>query len=681
MEAHVQNVASDEPIDLRDPYPMFARRRGEGGVFRGSVMDWSKTPDSLKPENLYAAVSFDAVNRVFRDGKVFNSTIYDATIGLFIGPSILAMEGPLHRAHRNLVTTAFKAKSLKRWEPEIVRPICERLIDEFIDTGRADLVRDFTFEFPTRVISTLLGLPEEDLAWFRARAVELISYHVKYKRAFEASAALKDYFLNQIELRRSAPTDDIIGDLVTAEVDGENAEAKDRRLPQVAQGERLTGDPIEATGHETSPPARYTEASIVAELERREIGRPSTYAPTISTIMDRGYVSKRGTALVPSWTAFAVIGLLEDYFAKYVDYDFTARMEDDLDRIAAGELGREAWLQTFYFGAPAAETEKGVEGLKHVVDNLGEIDARAVNSLPITEDITLRVGQYGPYLERSLPADAEAGATLPRANVPEDLAPDELTPAKAEELFATAQPSERELGTDPETGRTIVAKDGRYGPYVTEVIPEMTEEELQAWLDAQPTEYYKNGKPKPKKKPAKEKPRTGSLFTSMSVDTVTLEQALQLMSLPRVVGADAEGEVITAQNGRFGPYLKKGSDSRSLESEDQIFSITQEQALEIYAQPKQRGRGAAKPPLAEFGEDPVSGKKVTVKEGRFGPYITDGVTNITVPRGRQPEELTAEEAYQLLADKRAKGPATRGGAKKPAARKAPAKKTTARKKA
>ena len=466
-----------------------------------------------------------------------------------------------------------------------------------------------------------------------------------------------------------------------AEVDGENAEAKDRRLPQVAQGERLTGDPIEATGHETSPPARYTEASIVAELERREIGRPSTYAPTISTIMDRGYVSKRGTALVPSWTAFAVIGLLEDYFAKYVDYDFTARMEDDLDRIAAGELGREAWLQTFYFGAPAAETEKGVEGLKHVVDNLGEIDARAVNSLPITEDITLRVGQYGPYLERSLPADAEAGATPPRANVPEDLAPDELTPAKAEELFATAQPSERELGTDPETGRTVVARDGRYGPYVTEVIPEMSEEELQAWLDAQPTEYYKNGKPKPKKKPAKEKPRTGSLFTSMSVDTVTLEQALQLMSLPRVVGADAEGEVITAQNGRFGPYLKKGSDSRSLESEDQIFSITQEQALEIYAQPKQRGRGAAKPPLAEFGEDPVSGKKVTVKEGRFGPYVTDGVTNITVPRGRQPEELPAEEAYQLLADKRAKGPATRGGAKKPAARKAPAKKTTARKKA
>lgn len=465
------------------------------------------------------------------------------------------------------------------------------------------------------------------------------------------------------------------------ENDEDKPDAKDRRLPQVAEGETLTGDSVEATGHETSPPARYTEASIVAELERREIGRPSTYAPTISTIMDRGYVSKRGNALVPSWTAFAVIGLLEDYFSQYVDYDFTARMEDDLDRIAAGELAREAWLQTFYFGAPAEQTERGVEGLKNVVENLGEIDARAVNSLPVTEDITLRVGQYGPYLERRLPEGAPEGTAPERANVPEDLAPDELTPAKAEELMTTGGGTgERELGTDPETGRTVVAKDGRYGPYVTEVIPEMTEEELQAWLDAQPTEYYKNGKPKPKKKPAKEKPRTGSLFTSMSVDTVTLEQALQLMSLPRVVGADAEGEVITAQNGRFGPYLKKGSDSRSLESEDQIFSITQEQALEIYAQPKQRGRGAAKPPLAEFGEDPVSGKKVTVKEGRFGPYITDGVTNITVPRGRQPEELTAEEAYQLLADKRAKGPATKKApARKPAAKNTAAKKTTAAK--
>lgn len=221
MEAHVQDVASDEPLDLRDPYPMFARRRGEGGVFRGSVMDWSKTPDSLKPENLYAAVSFDAVNRVFRDSKVFNSAIYDATIGLFIGPTILAMEGKPHWEHRNLVSAAFKSRSLARWEPEMVRPVVNELIDEFIEAGRADLVRDFTFEFPTRVISRLLGLPQDDLPWFRQRAVELISYTVKYKRAFEASAALKDYFLTQIEQRRSAPTEDIIGDLVSAEIDGE----------------------------------------------------------------------------------------------------------------------------------------------------------------------------------------------------------------------------------------------------------------------------------------------------------------------------------------------------------------------------------------------------------------------------------------------------------------------------
>jgi DNA topoisomerase-1 len=446
------------------------------------------------------------------------------------------------------------------------------------------------------------------------------------------------------------------------DTESEKPEGKDKRLPDLAAGQALTGRDVIASGHETTPPPRYTEASIVAELEKREIGRPSTYAPTISTIMDRGYVTKRGNALVPSWTAFSVIRLLEEHFGRYVDYDFTARMEDDLDRIAAGELQREAWLQAFYFGA-----ESGTEGLKAVVDNLGDIDARAVNSIPVADGITLRVGKFGPYLEKDLPVDAPEGTDPERANVPEDLAPDELTPAKAEELFATAGPSERVLGVDPESGRTIVAKDGRYGPYVTEVVEEMTEEQLEAWLEAQPTEYYKNGKPKPKKKPAKVKPRTGSLFKSMSLETITLEDALKLMSLPRVVGQDAEGTEITVQNGRFGPYLKKGTDSRSLESEDQIFTITLEQALAIYAQPKQRGRGAAKPPLAEFGEDPVSGKKVVVKEGRFGPYVTDGETNITVPRAMDPESLTAQQAYELLADKRAKGPAKKP-ARKPAAR-------------
>ncbi|MHC6177438.1 type I DNA topoisomerase [Glutamicibacter sp. X7] len=447
-----------------------------------------------------------------------------------------------------------------------------------------------------------------------------------------------------------------------------NEQNSETRLPQLSVGQQLIGDELQALGHETTPPARYTEASIVAELERREIGRPSTYAPTISTIMDRGYVTKRGGALVPSWIAFSVVRLLEEHFAQYVDYDFTARLEDDLDEIAKGHRARTDWLNLFYFGAGE------VEGLKHVVDNLGDIDARAINSIKITDDITLRVGKFGPYLERALPADAEEGTEPQRANVPEELAPDELTAAKAEELFANAQVSERELGRDPETGRQIVAKDGRYGAYVTEIIEEPTAEELAA----QPVEYYKNGKPKPPKKPAKIKPRTASLFKSMSIETVTLEEALKLMSLPRVLGTDAEGEEITVQNGRFGPYLKKGSDSRSIESEEQIFTITLEEALAIYAQPKQRGRRAAVPPLAEFGVDPTSEKNIVVKDGRFGPYITDGVTNITVPRGTSLEELTRERAIELLAEKRARGPVKRKGSAA-TTKKAPAKKTTAKK--
>nr|WP_218882056.1 type I DNA topoisomerase [Nesterenkonia xinjiangensis] len=429
----------------------------------------------------------------------------------------------------------------------------------------------------------------------------------------------------------------------------------DKRLPKLEKGESITGEDVRAKGHETTPPARYTEASIVAELEKREIGRPSTYAPTISTIMDRGYVTKRGSALVPSWTAFSVIRLLEEHFGRYVDYDFTARMEDDLDQIARGEIEREAWLQGFYFGA-----DSGVEGLRHVVDNLGEIDARAINSMEIAEGVTLRVGRYGPYLERPAAEGDEAAQPL-RANIPEELAPDELTAARAEELFEQAQHSGRVLGHDPETGREIVAKDGRYGPYVTEVVEEMTEEQVQAHMDAQPTEYYKNGKPKPKKKPAKVKPRTGSLLKDMSLETVTLEDALKLLSLPRVVGVDADGEEITAQNGRFGPYLKKGTDSRSLESEEQLFTVTLEQAQAIYAQPKQRGRRQAAKPLAEFGQDPTSEKPVVVKDGRFGPYVTDGETNMTVPRGTSVESLTKDRAFELLAEKRAKAPAKKGG--------------------
>jgi len=436
----------------------------------------------------------------------------------------------------------------------------------------------------------------------------------------------------------------------------------DRRLPELKVGEALDGRDIQAVGHETSPPPRYTEASIVAELEAREIGRPSTYAPTISTIMDRGYVTKRGGALVPSWIAFSVVRLLEEHFGRYVDYGFTARLEDDLDEIAKGHLKRSEWLKRFYFG------EGEAAGLQAVVENLGDIDARAINSVEIAPGIVLRVGKFGPYLEKPLPADAPEDAEPQRANVPEDLAPDELTAEKALELMESAGPAERVLGTDPATGRTIVAKDGRYGAYVTEVIAEPTAEELAA----QPVEYYKNGKPKPPKKPVKAKPRTGSLFKSMSVETVTLEDALKLISLPRVLGTDAEGVEITVQNGRFGPYLKKGTDSRSIGSEEEIFTITLEQALEIYAQPKQRGGRTAAAPLAEFGADPVSEKPIVVKEGRFGPYITDGITNITVPRATALEELTREQAIALLAEKRAKGPVkrtTRSAAPKRAAAK------------
>ncbi|MFK0221617.1 type I DNA topoisomerase [Streptomyces vinaceus] len=440
--------------------------------------------------------------------------------------------------------------------------------------------------------------------------------------------------------------------------DDPNAELDDRekRLPQVAEGDALSAEEITADGHSTKPPARYTEASLVKELEEREIGRPSTYASIIGTILDRGYVFKKGTALVPSFLSFAVVNLLETHFGRLVDYDFTAKMEDDLDRIARGEAQSVPWLKRFYFGSEDATEVVPADGdhlggLKELVTDLGAIDAREISSFPVGEGIVLRVGRYGPYVERG-EKDAEGHQ---RADVPDDLAPDELTTEYAEELFA--KPSgEFELGKDPVSGNEIVAKDGRYGPYVTEILPE--------------------GTPKTGKNAVK--PRTASLFKSMSLDTVTLDEALKLMSLPRVVGADAEGVEITAQNGRYGPYLKKGTDSRSLETEEQLFSITLDEALAIYAQPKQRGRAAAKPPLKELGTDPVSEKPVVVKDGRFGPYVTDGETNATLRRDDDVETITPERGYELLAEKRAKGPAKKT-AKKAPAKKAPAKKATATK--
>ncbi len=433
-------------------------------------------------------------------------------------------------------------------------------------------------------------------------------------------------------------------------------------LPQLSTGQQLAVTDPEAKGHETSPPPRYTEASLTKRLEELGIGRPSTYAAIISTIMDRGYVTKKGQALVPSWIAFSVVRLLEEHFSALVNYDFTAEMENDLDRIAAGETDRSKWLGEFYFGTDAHP------GLRGVVDNLGEIDARAINTIRIDDEISLRNGKYGPYLEvfDEKSEVGEDGALKPRTvNIPDGLAPDELTPAKAHEL-ADAEPAEdRVVGLHPTTGKRIIAKNGRFGPYVTELPDEG--EEL----------------------PKGQKPRTASLFKSMDPATVDLETATALLDLPRVVGADPEtGTEITAQNGRYGAYLKKGTDTRSLPSEDAIFAIDLAGAQELFAQPKYGARKASSA-LKEFDADPVSGKPVRVRDGRFGPYVTDGETNATIPRGDSVEDITFERAIELLAIKRAKGPAKKkapakkapakkAAAKKPAAKKAPAKKTAAK---
>ncbi|ANI42336.1 type I DNA topoisomerase [Mycolicibacterium vaccae] len=457
---------------------------------------------------------------------------------------------------------------------------------------------------------------------------------------------------------------------------GGEADDAESRLPNLTQGQRVDARDLTADGHTTSPPARYTEASLIKALEDLGIGRPSTYSSIIKTIQDRGYVHKKGSALVPSWVAFAVIGLLEQHFARLVDYDFTAAMEDELDAIAAGNEQRTNWLNNFYFGG-----EHGVEGsiareggLKRLVGgNLEEIDAREVNSIKLFDDaegraINVRVGRNGAYLERMVEDPDNPGELKPqRANLKDELTPDELTLELAEKLFATPQEG-RSLGVDPESGHEIVAKDGRYGPYVTEVLPEPPD-------DGEAGATAKKGK-----KPTGPKPRTGSLFRSMDLETVTLEDALKLLSLPRVVGVDpADNEEITAQNGRYGPYLKKGTDSRSLATEDQIFSITLDEALKIYAEPKRRGRqGAATPPLRELGVDPVSEKPMVIKDGRFGPYVTDGETNASLRKGDDVMTITDARASELLADRRARGPVKKKAAPKKvakkAAKKAPAKK-------
>ncbi|KDA43240.1 type I DNA topoisomerase [Frankia sp. BMG5.23] len=403
-------------------------------------------------------------------------------------------------------------------------------------------------------------------------------------------------------------------------------EDRERRLPDVRQGDPLTTRSLTPRGHTTSPPARFTEASLVKTLEELGIGRPSTYASIIGTIQDRGYVWKKGSALVPSFVAFAVVGLLEDHFTRLVDYRFTATMEDDLDDIAAGTAASTDWLTRFYFGTGDG-TDPAADGLKHLVnERLGEIDAREVNSIPLgeTDDGTLlvvRVGRYGPYVQHG----------ERRASVPDDLAPDELTVDKALGLLA-APSGDRMLGIDPASGATITAKAGRFGPYVT--------------TDTDP-------------------PRTSSLLRGMSLETLTLDDAVRLLTLPRILGAGDDGEEVTAQNGRYGPYVKKGAESRSLESEDQLFTVTLDEALALLSQPKARGRrqAAQSPPLRELGTDPASGKPMVVREGRFGPYVTDGETNASLRKGDTVETITDERAAELLADRRARGPAT---AKRPA---------------
>jgi DNA topoisomerase-1 len=441
--------------------------------------------------------------------------------------------------------------------------------------------------------------------------------------------------------------------------DDENAESEDteHRLPALVKDQPLTAEELAAVGHHTTPPARYTEASLVKALEELGIGRPSTYESIMRTIQDRGYVAKRGQALIPSFLAFAVVGLLEGHYPRLVDYNFTAAMEDQLDEIAGGDHAALDFLTSFYFGSDLAgdDTIAKAGGLKKLVtENLSEIDARSVNSIPLFDDdagrsVVVRVGRYGPYLQRFLPGQEDD--TDDRVSIPEGIAPDELTPAKVEELFLGGG-GEQTLGDDPATGEPVVLRSGRFGPYVS------------------------SGD------------RKASLFRSQSPDTITLPDALRLLTLPRTIGVDESGAEIVAANGRYGPYVKRGDDFRSLDSEDKLFTVTLDEALALLAAPKTRQRRAAAPPLREMGADPITERPMVIKDGRFGPYVTDGEVNASLRRGQTPEELTVEQASEMLAEKRAKGPVPRKKAaakkadapvKKAAAKKATAKKTAAKK--
>ena len=469
---------------------------------------------------------------------------------------------------------------------------------------------------------------------------------------------------------KPAAADAAAADKSGAKATKSDASESNASLPPMEVGQRVEASDIEPDGHETQPPARYTEATLVKTLEAKEIGRPSTYASIISTIMDRGYVYERGRALIPSWLAFSVIKLLETNFPKLVDYTFTAEMENGLDRIAHGEETGRDWLTHFYFGSgegAARNADEAHEGLQQQVAQLGEIDARAINTIDIGDGLHVRVGRYGPYLEDMEHLDAEGNPK--RASLPDTIAPDELTVEVAHDLTDNHSGGPRELGKDPVSGGTVEVRNGRFGPYVALVPPEGAADSAAA---------APAGKKSSKKAAAAaSRPRMASLFKTMSPESLSLEDALKLLSLPREVGKYEEtnaetGEVsectVAANNGRYGPYLTKKSadgrsDTRSLGSEDEIFTVDIDKAKELFAQPKYgrgRGRGAAKPPLRDLGNDPNTGKHVTIKDGRFGAYITDGETNRTVPRQYTPESIAPEDAFRLLAEKRAAGPSTRG---------------------
>ncbi|MDP4014194.1 MAG: type I DNA topoisomerase [Candidatus Nanopelagicales bacterium] len=494
------------------------------------------------------------------------------------------------------------------------------------------------FQLPTEASGALTGddMALYELIWRRTLASQMKDATVATTTA-RLSATASDG--RQVEFSASGTVVVFAGFLAAYQdtSDNENAKRDAGPLPHMTEGQEISATELVSETHRTNPPGRYTEASLVRALEERGIGRPSTFASIIATIIDRDYVRRRQSALVPSFLGMVVVRLLENHFADLVDYSFTARMEETLDAVAGGDTSRLDALRRFYLG----DATVGFDGLRPLVDRVGEIDARALATFQIEgSDADLRVGRYGPFLERG----------EERVNVPEDLAPDELTSEKIEELFAQPR-GERELGVDPASGNVVVVRTGRFGPYVCEVLPEGS--------------------------PATERPRTSSLFKDMDMTSVDLNDALRLLSLPRVIGNDpADDQPIVALNGRYGPFIKKGTQSRSLETEEQLFTIAVPQALALLAQPPRRRGQRAAAPGRELGLDPTSGKPVTLKDGRFGPYVTDGEYNATVPKGEDPASVTLSQAASLLAERRAKGPA-----KKPSSRakKAPAKKTGKRK--